>query len=411
MAPDVDITAQDLARARSTRRWNLTFPAAIETRFEREIGQRRARTLQLVMSRTVLVYNAFLIGDYFLVGDAFWLAVVLHFAVVTPWMVVACILMSRPLVAWLRNLIIASIPLAMIAGILMVFSASRDPLAAHYQYFAVIALIYANAALRPSYPLALAISLVTIVAHTLAMALHPGIAVPVAVSAACVLMVAAYVSLSANFAIERDLRRLYLLRLTDMLAASDLQRAAADLHRISYVDPLTGLANRRGIDARADALFAGAEPRQGHFSVLMIDVDHFKSFNDHYGHPEGDRCLARVAGAIRDTVREGIDVVGRYGGEEFLVILPDAELADALKIAGRMRRLLEQLAIPHDHVANGIVTVSIGVGEGSFSDPLSLARAIASADAALYDAKAAGRNCVRPMPRPSAADDAMEHAA
>lgn len=410
MTSDVDITAQDLARARSTRRWNLTFPAAIETRFEREIGQRRAKTLLQVMPRTVLVYNAFLIGDYFLVSDAFWLAVILHFAVVTPWMVVACILMSRPLAAWSRNLIIASIPLAMIAGIITVFSLSRAPFAAHYQYFAIIALIYGNAALRPSYTLALAISLLTIVAHTLAMTLHPGIAVPVAISAACVLMVAAYVSLSANFAIERDLRRLYLLRLADMLAASDLQRAAADLHRISYVDPLTGLANRRGIDARAEALFAGTEPRPGRFSVLMIDVDHFKSFNDHYGHPEGDRCLARVAGSIRDTVRDGLDVVGRYGGEEFLVILPEAELSNALAIAGRMRRRIEQLAIPHDHVGAGIVTVSIGVGEGAFADPSSLARAITRADEALYEAKAAGRNCVKPQPGPEAGD-ALEHAA
>lgn len=399
MAPDVKITAQDLARAQATRRWSLTFPEAIETRFEQEIGARRAKNLRLTMPRTILVYNAFLLGDYFLANDTFWLAVVLHLAVITPWMVVAGILMSRPLTRWGRNLIIASIPLAMIGGILTVFSVTRDPLSDHYQYFAIIALIYGNAVLRPSYPLALAMSLMTILAHMVALALHPGLAVPVAASAACGLIVASYVSLSANFAIERDLRRLYLLRLADMLATSDLQRAAADLHRISYVDPLTGLANRRGIDARADALFAGAEPRSGRFAVLMIDVDHFKSFNDHYGHPEGDRCLTRVAGAIRDTVRDGLDIVGRYGGEEFLVIVPDADLASAVQVADRMRRLVEQLAVPHDQVAAGIVTVSIGVGEGTLSDPASLARAIAHADVALYEAKAAGRNCVRPLGR------------
>jgi len=410
MAPDVKITAQDIARAQATRRWDLTFPEAIETRFEQEIGARRAKILRLAMPRTILVYNAFLLGDYFLANDTFWLAVVLHLALITPWMVVAGILMSRPLTSRGRNLIIASIPLAMIAGMIVVFSMTRDPLAAHYQYFTIIALIYGNAALRPSYPLALAMSLGTILAHSIALALHPGIAVPVAISAGCGLIVAAYVSLSANFAIERDLRRLYLLRLSDMLATSDLQRAAADLHRISYVDPLTGLANRRGIDARADALFAGKEPRTGRFAVLMIDVDHFKSFNDHYGHPEGDRCLTRVAGAIRDTVRDGIDVVGRYGGEEFLVILPEADLRSALPVADRMRRLIAQLGIPHDQVAARIVTVSIGVGEGTLADPASLAKAIGQADIALYEAKAAGRNCVRPPVR-AVAGKRLGHAA
>ena len=410
MAPDVTITAQDLARAQAARRWDLAFPEAIETRFEQEIGARRAKILRLAMPRTILVYNAFLLGDYFLANDTFWLAAILHLAVITPWMVVAGILMSRPLTSRVRNMIIASIPLTMIAGIITVFSATRDPLADHYQYFVIIALIYGNAALRPSYPLALAMSLGTVLAHLVALALHPGIAVPVAISACCGLIVASYVSLSANFAIERDLRRLYLLRLADMLAASDLQRAAADLHRISYVDPLTGLANRRGIDARADALFAGSEPRAGHFAVLMIDVDHFKSFNDHYGHPEGDRCLARVAGAIRDTVRDGLDVVGRYGGEEFLVIVPESDLASALPVADRMRRRIEQLAVPHDQVAAGVVTVSIGVAEGTLSDPASLTRAIAKADTALYEAKAAGRNVVRPRARPLVGK-AMGHAA
>jgi len=410
MATDVTITSQDVARAQVARRWNLTFPDPIEARFEREIGAQRAKALRRAMPRTVFVYNVFLIGDYFLAADTFWLAVTLHLALVTPWMVTACFLMSRPIAPLKRNLIIASIPLAIIGGIITVFSVTRDPFAAHYQYFVIIALIYGNAALRPSYPLALVISVVTVLVHAAALILHPGIAPPVAASAIGALVVAAYVSLNSNFSIERDLRRLYLLRLTDMLAASDLQRAAADLHRISYVDPLTGLANRRGIDARADALFAGVAPQGRSFAVLMVDVDHFKGFNDRYGHPEGDRCLARVAGAIRDTVRDGLDVVGRYGGEEFLVILPDSDLADARRVAERMRLLVERLGISYDQVARGIVTISIGVGIGDAAEPASLAVAVANADAALYEAKADGRNCVRPLASPQAGK-AIGHAA
>jgi diguanylate cyclase (GGDEF)-like protein len=95
-------------------------------------------------------------------------------------------------------------------------------------------------------------------------------------------------------------------------------------------------------------------------------------------------------------VRDGVDIIGRYGGEEFIAILPDADLYDGVLVADRMRRLVESLAICHEHSHAGVVTVSIGVGTGRFGDADSLRAAIAAADAALYEAKAAGRNCVRP---------------
>ncbi len=102
----------------------------------------------------------------------------------------------------------------------------------------------------------------------------------------------------------------------------------------------------------------------------MIDVDRFKPFNDHhYGHPEGDRCLAAVAGAIREAVRGGLDVAGRYGGEEFLVMLPAATEADALAAAERIRRAVENLAVPHAAGEFGIVTVSVGVAVAGIAGP------------------------------------------
>ena len=176
------------------------------------------------------------------------------------------------------------------------------------------------------------------------------------------------------------------------LVASDLEQAAADLHRITLVDPLTGLANRRGIDARAAAFTGGADG--GPFAVLMIDVDRFKPFNDHYGHPEGDKCLAAVARAIRDSVRGGVDVAGRYGGEEFLVLLPGATLAEAVLAAERIRRAVEALALSHAAAETGMVTVSIGLAAADGLSPDMFSPLVAAADAALYVAKQAGRNRV-----------------
>jgi diguanylate cyclase (GGDEF)-like protein len=387
------LTLEDVSQAMKARRWNLAFPGPVEAHFAAEMDSRRARAVRRVLPRTLVIYNAFLIGDHLLTPDAVAVSWIVHWLLVTPWVIFGILMMPRITTRFWRDLLVASLPLSIIAGVLAVCAASRSPLAEHYQYFVIVALLYGNAVLRPSLTLALVISVVTILAHAAVVALHPTIPAVVAISAVSCLVVASYVSLSTNAAMERDLRRLYLMRLSESLVASDLERAAADLQRMSLVDPLTGLANRRGIDARALALTAS--DKAGSFAVLMIDVDRFKPFNDHYGHPEGDRCLAAVAGAIREAVRGGIDVAGRYGGEEFLVMLPSASEAEALAAAERIRRAVEGLAVPHAAGEFGVVTVSVGVALADVARPDAFATTVAAADAALYEAKQAGRNRVR----------------
>jgi diguanylate cyclase (GGDEF)-like protein len=386
------ITAQDIAEARAARRWDLAFPEPIEGRFAAEMDMRRAVAIRRVLPRTLVIYNAFLLGDHLLTPDAVWLSWIVHFALVTPWIIVAIFLMPKIRSRLSRDLLLASLPLSIIAGILAVYSVSRSPLAAHYQYFVIIALLYGNAVLRPRLTLTLAISAVTITAHALTLGTHPAMDPVVALSAVSCLVVACYVSLSTNAAMERDLRRLYLASLSESLVASDLGRTAADLHRMSLVDPLTGLANRRAVDARSAVVTAATDAG---CAVLMIDVDRFKSFNDLYGHPEGDRCLVAVAGAIRGSVRGGLDIAGRYGGEEFLVLLHGAGLEEALRTAERIRATVESLAIPHEHAEAGLVTVSIGLAIAEPGGAEGLEPTIGEADAALYEAKQAGRNRVR----------------
>jgi diguanylate cyclase (GGDEF)-like protein len=128
-------------------------------------------------------------------------------------------------------------------------------------------------------------------------------------------------------------------------------------------------------------------------AVLMVDVDHFKGFNDHYGHPEGDRCLKMVAAVARDQVRRKDDLIGRFGGEEFLVILPATDLLDAAKVAERIRQAIGAMRMPHARsgIAD-IVTVSIGVSAGRISDGISTEELVRAADNALYEAKRMGRN-------------------
>ena len=160
--------------------------------------------------------------------------------------------------------------------------------------------------------------------------------------------------------------------------------------RMSLMDSLTGIPNRRALDMRLADL---AELRQA-ASLIMLDVDLFKIYNDTLGHQEGDACLHRVAQAMRDGLRGGDREIFRYGGEEFAVVLDEVSPEHALHVAERLRQTVEQLGIPHPGNPSGHVTISLGVAAVEVLTPETLPRLLETADSALYSAKQHGRNRV-----------------
>lgn len=167
----------------------------------------------------------------------------------------------------------------------------------------------------------------------------------------------------------------------------------ARLAQLSRTDALTGLANRRQFDAELARHVAQATTRGTSLALAMIDVDHFKLFNDRHGHQAGDECLVAVAAMLRQGARDS-DLVARYGGEEFVVILPGTDLDAALRAAERTRTLAMAKAIAHADSPHGVVTLSIGVAALIPAAPEDGARLLRLADAALYEAKGNGRNRV-----------------
>jgi diguanylate cyclase (GGDEF)-like protein len=167
------------------------------------------------------------------------------------------------------------------------------------------------------------------------------------------------------------------------------------LRSFSMKDGLTGLANRRQLDKYVDSEWRRCERTSAPFSVIMIDIDFFKPYNDTYGHLEGDECLKAVAKALSGAIQRPGDIIARYGGEEFLGILPGIDLHGALYLAEKMRHSVEALGLPHGaSVAADHVTISLGVAtEGSCRDksPHDLVK---MADDQLYRAKNTGRNRV-----------------
>jgi len=176
----------------------------------------------------------------------------------------------------------------------------------------------------------------------------------------------------------------------------DLEAANQQLQQLSHIDALTGIANRRMFDTVWNAESRQAARDKRPLAVMLIDVDHFKAYNDAYGHQAGDSCLQTVAAALAGGLRRGADLVARYGGEEFAVVLPGLTVPDAIKIAQTLREAVMNCAIRHpSNSAAPIVTVSVGVAGWVPEAGLEPADLLADADAALYEAKHSGRNqCV-----------------
>ncbi|NMM12751.1 MAG: diguanylate cyclase [Rhodoferax sp.] len=174
-----------------------------------------------------------------------------------------------------------------------------------------------------------------------------------------------------------------------------LEEANMKLQALSNTDGLTGIANRRKFDNLFAQEWNRAQRTGTPLALVMLDVDLFKHYNDHYGHVAGDSCLQALAGALVKAGRRAGELVARYGGEEFVVLLPDTNGHDALEAARNMQHEVWSLALPHTETVPGIVTFSLGVASLVPSSQHSPEYLIQQADLALYRAKEAGRNCVQ----------------
>jgi diguanylate cyclase (GGDEF)-like protein len=174
------------------------------------------------------------------------------------------------------------------------------------------------------------------------------------------------------------------------------KQSAELLGKLARIDGLTEIPNRREFDRMLEIEWLRAIRSGEPLSLLMLDIDNFKAYNDGYGHDAGDECIRQVALTIQASMRRGADFAARYGGEEFVCVLPDTDRDGALALADKIRRIIEALNIPHEY-SNGdrIVTVSTGVACFVASSRKSPVELLKAADGALFRAKEAGRNCIR----------------
>jgi len=176
-------------------------------------------------------------------------------------------------------------------------------------------------------------------------------------------------------------------------AEEELTRLYKEVEELSFKDELTGIANRRMFDQTLDREWKRAQRDQTPLSMIMLDIDYFKQYNDCYGHQEGDECLKRVAEALSTVSRRAIDSVSRYGGEEFVLLLPETDVNQAIYLAEQSLRVVKQKNIPHKlSKVSDVVTVSAGVFTSIPAVGTEPAILIEAADKLLYRAKQKGRH-------------------
>jgi len=178
------------------------------------------------------------------------------------------------------------------------------------------------------------------------------------------------------------------------------RRAEEKMQELVRIDDLTKLLNRRALDHALDDLWSRSRRSNGTFSILFIDVDYFKFYNDTYGHQKGDEVLAAVSGAISAQLPRSSDIAARYGGEEFIVVLAETNTDGALFVGEKIRSAIEELDIPHSKSQSGHISASIGAAVYDAAIHDSINAVLNAADSALYKAKGSGRNNVQISTRP-----------
>jgi diguanylate cyclase (GGDEF)-like protein len=192
----------------------------------------------------------------------------------------------------------------------------------------------------------------------------------------------------------RAMQRIVLMRQSLLVLTRKLDAANQELKRLTSLDGLTGIANRRHFDAVLLREWRRAMRQGEEISILMCDIDFFKLFNDTYGHQSGDECLRQIAQTLSQSMDRGGDLLARYGGEEFIAVLPGTSLSGASFVAEQMRKAISQLNIPHPGTTFAHITASFGVASAVAMPETDPQDIVGAADLALYKAKHRGRNRV-----------------
>jgi len=311
-------------------------------------------------------------------------------------MIVVLILMRSRAFARFLDIFVDFLIVLTSGSIILILELSHHPNVVHYHTGIILIIMFGNIIVRLRFWHAFWVSWLTFLLYVLTVSRITPMPPPVMINSSVVLFSAIIISLIANYQMERDLRWNYLRNLLTEIETIRLEKAKAELELLSSSDVLTGLANRRHCDVFLDTEWQMGIRYRTQLSMLFLDVDDFKAYNDHYGHQAGDICLQKIAIIIKECVHRPQDLCARYGGEEFIILLPNTSRESTLQLAEKIRNNVELENIPHAYSrASSHVTISIGVVSMIPQAGLNQNILVEMADKALYNAKNLGRNQIQ----------------
>jgi diguanylate cyclase (GGDEF)-like protein len=387
---------------------SLRFPKALERDFQISYANLYKKKIRVVLILFLLIFISSGIIDHIYAPDLFvvffkarWFAAV--------FMSIAIIFsVTKQFVNFQQSIIILFI-VFITAGLLNIGVINFLPYKNYYYYAIALVQLFAFIYSRILFRWAIVCTVILIIECNITWLWIDRVAENLLPMLNTNLIAASIVSLSAVFLLERSLRKLFLQALLINLQKKDikeaqqlfnlqkhnLEAANVNLRSLIALDALTGIANRRSLDETLQSEWLRALRNGNPISFMMMDIDHFKQYNDTYGHQAGDECLKKVGGVFKGFARRPGDLSARYGGEEFAVLLADTELIDASIVATQVLHAIQTLNIPHKNSsASNIVTISVGLAVMIPQPNLDPSQLIASADRALYCAKHGGRNRV-----------------
>ena len=382
----------------------LAFEPDMEQRFQRARHAARLRHFLVSGWVALLVFNAFLLTDLRMVPDVHEMAWRVRLTVFTPFALFLLLIgtffkefvLGRT-VAFLEA-VVAMSGVGAALSLLAILQASSSYMALLYHAGLMPIVVYGNLVQRQRFEWALGTSaaICTLMALSLIHVLQADQVYGPAVAALIILLVVmiSVYTLFMNYRMELEERRRYLGVDRALRLREQLEHSRHEFATLSRQDALTALPNRRCFDEVLSQAWAEHDLQSRSLTLLLLDVDHFKAFNDRYGHSAGDQCLKLVAQALLDVVTAEGGSLARWGGEEFAVLLPGVRQAEAERIASRLCTAVSALSLRHEASStSAVVTLSVG---GACGVPevagVSTADALWLADQALYRAKSDGRN-------------------
>lgn len=400
--PDHEILDEQIARFRRKGLKVLSFAEPLESRFEQDTAADRAHRLWLEGLIAILFLTGSLIADYLMVRDPAWKLIISRTMMVTPIALLVNLIMRVRPSRKLREGSVA-IGITLICYVNLYVQGNKSAATTTYGLICVlITVLFADVVMRLRFPYAAVATLAMSIGALRFLVPASGLPPAEKTVAASLLAVGVGVTALASYSLELQERLGYLLQIRSELQELRLLDLNLRLSRLSFEDQLTGLPNRRAFAEKLQELWLEGQRLNTSLSAIIIDVDHFKVLNDRYGHLHGDKVLQGIGESLLNGIRGERDFAARFGGEEFVVLLPNTEVGPAMQRAEELRASVQAL-VAYDTDRSQLrpshmVTISCGVSTCIPSAEISRDELLTYADRALYHAKANGRNRVDFLP-------------